>query len=263
MTIPEFIEAKNQKKLSMVTCYDSTFAKIIQDCGIDAILVGDSVGMTVYGHDDTLSVDVNMIARHVRAVRNGFSGVLVADIPFLEAQKEKSEFIEGVKELISAGASAVKIEGYDGNADYIKLLVDAGVPVMGHLGLTPQHYHKFGGFKVQGKTLSQAEKIKSDAKKLEELGCFSIVLECVPSTLSREVTQKINIPTIGIGAGEGVDGQILVLQDLLGLNKDFKPKFVRTYLNGVSEVTKALRSYVLDVQEAKFPQKEESFEVSL
>lgn len=263
MNIPKFTSLKGKQKLSMVTCYDSSFARIVESSGIDAVLVGDSVGMTIYGHKDTLSVDVEMIERHVKAVRTSYTGIIVADVPFLEVQKEKTDFIEGIKKLISAGANAVKIEGLKGQEEYIKLLVDAGVPVMGHLGLTPQHYHKFGGFKVQGREEVKAKMILEDAKKLNGLGCFSIVLECVPEDLAGEITDSVTVPTIGIGAGVGTDGQILVIQDLLGMNKDFKPKFVRQFLNGEKVIGEALKNYDVEVKSKTFPLESESFQVSL
>lgn len=258
MNIPEFMNSKSKKKLTMVTCYDASFASALQKTKIDAVLVGDSVAMVVYGHQDTVSATVPMISAHVAAVRSKYKGLIVGDLPFLAAQKNQTDFVEDVRALMSSGANAVKLEGVDGLETKISSLVGAGVPVMGHVGLTPQFVNLFGGFKVQGRTEAAEELILRQAKKLEELGCFAVVLECVPEKLARKITDALNVPTIGIGAGVSTDGQILVLQDMLGLS-DLNLKFVKKYENLKDRTVDAVNSYCEDVQQQKFPKIENTF----
>ncbi len=258
MNVPQFKSSKNIKFLSMVTCYDAFFAKALEKTNIDSILVGDSVAMVVYGEKSTIGATVEMIANHVRAVKSSYSGLIVADIPFLTAQKSQTAFIKDIQKIMSAGANAVKIEGVDGIENKIKSLINTGVPVMGHVGLTPQFINKFGGFKVQGRNPEGEKKIIFDAKKLEELGCYSIVLECVPSKIASTLTKKLKIPTIGIGAGLNTNGQILVLQDLLGLS-DMNLKFVKQFENFMEKTISAVNQYCLEVSEAKFPKEENTF----
>jgi 3-methyl-2-oxobutanoate hydroxymethyltransferase len=258
MNIPEFKNAKNQKKLTMVTCYDASFAAALQKTDVDAVLVGDSVAMVVYGHDDTVSATVPMISAHVAAVRTKYKGLIVGDLPFLAAQKGQTDFVEDVRSLMSAGANAIKLEGVDGLESKISSLIQAGVPVMGHVGLTPQFVNLFGGFKVQGRT-DEADKIIFDqALKLQELGCFSIVLECVPEKLAKRITEALSIPTVGIGAGASTDGQILVLQDLLGLS-DLNLKFVKKYDDFKKRTVEAINAYCSDVHKKDFPKEENTF----
>lgn len=260
-TITEFSKYKSeQKKISMVTCYDYWSAQIIDESEIDAVLVGDSVAMVMHGFDTTINADVSMLAFHVAAVHRGLKNkFLVADMPFLAHKKSRTFLIESVDQLFKAGAQAVKIEGAGETLNDIEYLVKSGIPVMGHLGLTPQSVHQFGGFKLQGKQNEAALKMLEDAKLLEQAGCFSIVLEMVPSELAKSITETLNIPTIGIGAGQFTSGQILVLQDLLGLTKAFSPKFLRKYLNGYDLIKNALDNFSVDVKQEKFPSKVESY----
>lgn len=260
-TITEFSKYKSeQKKISMVTCYDYWSAQIIDESEIDAVLVGDSVAMVMHGFDTTINADVSMLAFHVAAVHRGLKNkFLVADMPFLAHKKSRTFLVESVDQLFKAGAQAVKIEGAGETLNDIEYLVKSGIPVMGHLGLTPQSVHQFGGFKLQGKQNEAALKMLEDAKALEQAGCFSIVLEMVPSELAKSITETLSIPTIGIGAGQFTSGQILVLQDLLGLTKAFSPKFLRKYLNGYDLIKNALDNFSVDVKQEKFPSKVESY----
>lgn len=259
--LPSFLKAKSTgHPISMVTCYDSTFAKLVEKSSIDCILVGDSVAMTMHGHSDTLKATPEMMATHVEAVRRGApTKFIVADLPFLVHRGSLDETMKAVRLIMSAGANAVKIEGIDGSEQTFHHIVESGVPVMGHLGLTPQSVNVFGGFRVQGKTLSAAEAIKKQAIKLESTGVFAIVLECVPSTLANEITKASKVPTIGIGAGNGCDGQVLVIQDLLGLNTDFRPKFVRQFGKLSDSVEAALKDFDLATKDRSFPNGGESF----
>jgi 3-methyl-2-oxobutanoate hydroxymethyltransferase len=260
-TITEFSKYKSeQKKISMVTCYDYWSAQIINESEIDAVLVGDSVAMVMHGFDTTINADVSMLSFHVAAVHRGLKNkFLVADMPFLAHKKSRTFLVESVDQLFKAGAQAVKIEGAGETLNDIEYLVKSGIPVMGHLGLTPQSVHQFGGFKLQGKQNEAALKMLEDAKALEQAGCFSIVLEMVPSELAKSITETLSIPTIGIGAGQFTSGQILVLQDLLGLTKAFSPKFLRKYLNGYDLIKNALDNFSVDVKQEKFPSKVESY----
>lgn len=251
---------RQERKLSMVTCYDYTFAKLVAMTEIDMVLVGDSSAMVMHGHEDTINANLEMICTHLHAVRKGApKKFIIGDLPFLTFRKSRDRVLDAVMALMQAGAQAVKLEGYDGNQEIIRHLVESGVPVMGHIGLTPQFIHAFGGFKVQGRQKERAQKLLADAKGLEEAGCFAIVLECIPAELAGEITAALEIPTIGIGAGPQCDGQVLVLQDLLGLNTNFQPKFVRRYLNGSELVTQALQSFHEDVMQARYPSNEESY----
>jgi 3-methyl-2-oxobutanoate hydroxymethyltransferase len=248
-------------KITMVTCYDYTSAKIISKTEIDSILVGDSAAMTMHGHNSTVPATLDMMCAHLASVVKGAPNkFIVGDIPFLANRKSLSENMNAVEKIMQAGAHAVKIEGVFGNESLISHIVESGVPVMGHLGLTPQSVHQLGGYKVQGRQETQAEMILQNAHTLQKCGAFSVVLECVPSTLADTISKDLTIPTIGIGAGPDTDGQILVFQDLLGLNPDFKPKFVRSYLNGSDQFTVAINQYCNDVRRNTFPSPQESFE---
>jgi len=262
MNIVELKKMKAEsRKLSMVTCYDAWSAKILNDSPIDFVLVGDSSAMVMHGFEDTIPATVEMIATHVAAVRRGAAKkFIVADMPFLSFRGDKQSNLEAVRRLMQAGAHAVKLEGFDGNGEFVKMLTESGVPVMGHVGLTPQFLHAFGGFKVQGRSLEQKQKIIHEARGLEEAGCFAVVLECVPGELAAEVTSTLKIPTIGIGAGPNCDGQVLVLQDLLGLSTGFKPKFLRQYLNGAELISGALARFHEDVVGGQFPTTAETYE---
>ena len=260
-SIHSFKSKKLEKqKISMTTCYDFTSSKIINETDVDALLVGDSVSMVVHGYPSTVHATMEMMALHTAAVCKGAPDkFVVADMPFLSYRKNLTDTLENVQTLMKQGAHAIKLEGCEGNLDTIKHIVDSGVPVMGHLGLTPQAVNQLGGFKVQGKSDDQAEKIYDDALKLEQAGCFSLVLECVPSCLSQKISEELNIPTIGIGAGPYTDGQILVMQDLLGMQKDFHPKFLKTYFNGFETLQKSLNQFHQEVLEQTFPSEKESY----
>lgn len=259
--INEFQKYKNDNKpISVITCYDYWSAKIVNETDIDAVLVGDSAAMVMHGYDTTVNADMQMMVYHIEAVKKGIKNKLViGDMPFLSFRKSLIETMNNVEQFMKAGSDAVKIEGANGNLEYIKHIVDSGVPVMGHLGLTPQSVHQLGGYKVQAKDKITADKLKINAKKLEEAGCFSIVLELIPAELAKEVTDGLTIPTIGIGAGKFTSGQVLVLQDMLGMNIEFNPKFLRKYLNGFELIKVALNSFNNDVKNKNFPNIDESF----
>ncbi len=265
---------KSGQKISMVTVYDYTSACIAARTDIDVLLVGDSAAMTMHGFASTLPATIEMMELHstsvARAVQAQSASSLndaqktkkfvVADLPFLSYRKDLRANVEAAERLMRTGAHAVKLEGAVGNEDFVRHLVESGVPVMGHIGLTPQSVHQLGGFRVQGREVSDAERLLAAARSLEEAGAFSIVLECVPSALARQITQNLSIPTIGIGAGPDTDGQVLVWQDLLGLNTEFRPRFVRSYCAGAEIFTQALNSYARDVSSGAFPSLKESYE---
>ncbi len=260
-TVFDFKEKKQlQEKISMVTCYDHWSARLIAESSIDCVLVGDSLAMVMHGHSTTLPADVELMALHTAAVARGLGDkFLISDLPFLSYRKSLSQAVEAVERLMKAGAHAVKLEGADGNEDLIAHLHQSGVPVMGHIGLTPQSIHQLGGYKVQGREDEQARALLRQAKHLEQAGCFALVLECLPQDLAQTITLELSIPTIGIGAGPHTDGQVLVLHDLLGLNSGFKPKFLRQYLTGQDLVLKALNHYHQDVLSQDFPGPAESY----
>lgn len=247
-------------KITMVTCYDYTSAVLVDRSEIDCILVGDSLAMTMHGFNSTVPATVEMMALHTAAVARGAKNkFIVADLPFLAYRKDMAENIAAVQAVMQAGAHAVKIEGAAGNTDFVRHLTEAGVPVMGHIGLTPQFVHLLGGYRVQGKTEESANRLKQEAEALEQAGAFALVMECVPTLLAAEITKALRIATIGIGAGAGTDGQVLVFQDLLGLNTDFRPKFVKNFLDGAALVTGALNEYSQDVKTGAFPDAGHSF----
>lgn len=243
---------KDGRKISMVTCYDATFAKIIDKTDIDTILIGDSASMVMHGESTTIPTKMEWMEEHTRSVRNGTSKFIVADMPFLTTRKGQDYATECAGRLLVAGANSVKIEGVFGQEKILEHLTLSGIPVMAHLGLTPQFYQAFGGHKMQGKTEEAAEKIIEEAKLAEKVGCFSLVLECIPKDLAKKITESVGIPTIGIGAGRDCDGQVLVLQDMLGMS-GFKPRFVKQYMDGLSLITGALNEYAREVSEAAFP----------
>ena len=241
----------------MITCYDSTFAKLVQSSSVDCILIGDSCSMVMHGEKTTIPATIQMMKDHTQAVRKGAEDIfIVADMPFLSTRKGVIEATENAGQLLASGANAVKIEGIFGQEDIIEHLVKSGIPVMAHLGLTPQFYNAFGGHKMQGKTEETAEKILEEARLAEKLGCFAIVLECIPANLASKITHAVKIPTIGIGAGLDCDGQVLVLQDMLGMS-GFKPRFVRQYMQGQELILNALNAYAKDVRNETFPGPEE------
>lgn len=245
----------HKQKITMMTCYDYTFAKILDQTPIDALLVGDSAAMTMHGYKDTIHASLEMITAHTKAVHRGASNkLIIADLPFLSYRKSLTKSVSAAEQLIKAGAHALKLEGAQGNLQLIQHFVSSGVPIMGHLGLTPQFIHTLGGYKVQGREEDAAVALFEDALRLEKSGCFAIVLECVPWQLAQKIALTCAIPIIGIGAGCETDGQILVLQDALGMNPDFKPKFVKHFLDGFSLMTKAITAYVNDVQQQAFPE---------
>ncbi len=238
----------------MVTAYDAAMARIVAASEADAILVGDSAAMVVHGLPSTVHATLEMMVLHTAAVRRGApEAVVISDMPFMTFRRGVSEAVRAAGALIQAGATAVKLEGVTGHEDVVQHLVGSGIPVMGHLGLTPQSVHQLGGYRLQGRSESEAARLRAEARQLEELGAFSLVLECVPAALAGEVTRSRSIPTIGIGAGGETSGQILVLNDLLGLDAAFRPKFCRRYLDGHGEVLAALNDYARDVRGARFP----------
>lgn len=261
MKVHSFKNFKDEgEKITMVTCYDFWSARILDQTNIDCLLVGDSLSMVIYGHPSTLMATTEMMARHTEAVVRGApTKFVVADMPFPSFRLGVVEAMKSVDQLMKAGAHAVKLEGAQGHEDVIKHIVQSGVPVFGHLGLTPQSIHQMGGFKVQGKTDVGAEHILKDALTLQDLGATVVVLECIPQSLAQKVTESLEIPTIGIGAGSQTDGQVLVLQDLLGMNMQFKPKFLKTYLDGEILVKDSVNEYVDEVKETQFPTEKEAY----
>ena len=247
--------------ISMVTCYDHWSARVLNGTEIDSLLVGDSLAMVMHGFDSTVHATIEHDgACTCEAVRRGAPGkFVVGDMPFLSLRKGAGFAMDSVQELMQAGSNAVKIEGEAGQLDLMAHIVESGVPVMGHLGLTPQSVEAFGGHKVQGRTEGQCREIVASAKRLEEAGCFALVVECVPSELGRLVTQSVGIPTIGIGAGPHTDGQVLVLQDMLGMNPGFKPKFLRHYADGRGMVESAVKRFHHDTGAKAFPSREECY----
>ena len=262
MFAKDFLNSKaGKRKLSMVTCYDYTFARLLSQTPIDAILVGDSVAMIVYGHPSTLPANILMMRDHTEAVARGAGGkMVVADMPFLSFRKGVPAALDAARVLMSAGAHAVKIEGVEGHEDVIQRMAQSGIPVMGHLGLQPQSVHTYGGYKIQGRGDDAGRTIVRDAIALQELGAFAVVLECIPAALGEEITAALRIPTIGIGAGAGCDGQILVLQDLLGMNIDRLPKFVRCFADGARTAADAVASFDAAVKNGTFPAAAESYQ---
>jgi len=242
----------------VLTAYDALMARAIAASEADAILVGDSVAMVVHGHPSTIHATIEMMALHTAAVRRGAGDtVVIADMPFLSARRGRDVALAAAGALLQAGATAVKVEGVRGHEDTIAHLIESGIPVMGHLGLTPQSVHQLGGYKLQGRSASEAEALRADARALAELGAFAVVLECVPAELAAAITADVAIPTIGIGAGAGTSGQVLVITDLLGLDAAFRPRFARQYLDGHRLVTEAVNRFAQDVRQAQFPARDE------
>jgi 3-methyl-2-oxobutanoate hydroxymethyltransferase len=248
------------QKITMLTCYDSWSAQLLDRSRIDCLLIGDSVAMVQHGHKTTIPATVNLMALHCQAVaRSAPNQFLIGDLPFMSYRKSFSSSVKAAETLMRTGIQAIKLEGAEGNLELIQHLVQSGIPVMGHIGLTPQAIYQMGGFKVQGKSPEAADNLKKQALALEQAGCFSVVLECVPAPLAEEITQSLAIPTIGIGAGANTDGQVLVLHDLLGLNIGFKPRFVRTFLDGANLFDQAIESFIEDVEQKTFPTANESY----
>lgn len=257
----DFITMKNKEKIVMLTAYDYPSAKQAEEAGVDIILVGDSLGMVVLGYDSTIPVTMEDMIHHSKAVRRGAKDTfVVVDLPFLSNHLSiRDTIINGGRIMQEAGANAVKIEGADGVVDSIRALTKAGIPVVSHLGLTPQSVGVLGGYKVQGKSASAAKKLIEDAKKCEEAGAFMVVLECVPRQLAEEVTKELKVPTIGIGAGAGTDGQVLVYHDVLQYGVGRLAKFVKPFANIDVEAMKGLKGYVTEVKEGIFPEEAYSF----
>lgn len=264
-TVFTFREQKAKgEKISMLTAYDYSTAKLMDEAGINGILVGDSLGMVVLGYEDTLPVTMEDMIHHTAAVCRGAKNTLVVgDMPFMSYQVSVEEAVYNAGRLMKEGrCQAVKLEGAASVCPQIRAITNASIPVMAHIGLTPQSINAFGGFKVQGKSEEAGKKLLEDAKAVEEAGAFAVVLECVPAKLAELISKSISIPTIGIGAGAGCDGQILVYQDMLGLFSDFTPKFVKKYANVGEMMTQAFRDYIADVQEGSFPAPEHTFAIS-
>ena len=249
------------EKISMLTAYDYSFAKIFDEAGIDVILVGDSASNVMAGHETTLPITLDQMIYHASSVVRGARRCLiVVDLPFGSYQGNSKEALYStIRIMKETGAHAVKLEGGEEVLESIKRIISSGIPVMGHLGLTPQSIYKFGTYTVRAKEESEAEKLKGDAKLLEEAGCFAIVLEKIPAALAREVSESLHIPTIGIGAGKHCDGQVLVMHDMLGINTEFKPRFLRQYLNLHQSITAAVGQYINDVKKVNFPSEQEQY----
>lgn len=263
-TVLTFKQAKeNGEKLTMLTAYDYSTAKLIDEAGINSILVGDSLGNVILGYEDTISVTMEDMIHHSAAVARGAkSALVVCDMPFMSYQTSVYDAVVNAGRLMKEGrAGAVKLEGGKEVCPQIKAIVDAGIPVCAHLGLTPQSINAFGGFKVQGKTEAAAKKLIEDALAVEEAGAFALVLECVPAALAELVTKKISIPTIGIGAGNVCDGQVLVYQDMLGMFSDFTPKFVKKFADIGTVMKEAFKAYDAEVKEGSFPGSEHTYAI--
>jgi 3-methyl-2-oxobutanoate hydroxymethyltransferase len=258
--VGDILKKKRKEEITMLTCYDYSFASILDEAGLDIILVGDSLANVVLGLKETRKVSIKEMLNHTQAVAKATKyALVVADMPYLSYQKEPKKSLYYAKKFMEKGADAVKVEWFKDCPYVVKKLVKNKIAVMGHIGLTPQTVHLLGGFRVQGKTKQEILKLIKQAKILEDLGVFSIVLECIPYQVAKLITQKVKIPTIGIGAGKYCDGQVLVLYDLIGLYKNKKLKFVRMYRNLYEEVKKAVSEFIKDVKEKKFPFFEESF----
>jgi len=261
LSIPWIVAAKGREKIAMLTVYDAPSARLLDEAGIEILLVGDSVEMTVYGEANTLSATMDQMVRHSRAVARATKrAVVIGDMPFLSYQADPARAVENAgRFLAEAGCAAVKVEGGRRILPAVQAILAADIPVMGHIGLTPQSLHKLGGFKVQGREEDSAREIREDAKALADAGCFAVVLECVPETLAAQITAEIPVPTLGIGAGPHCDGQVLVYHDVMGLTRDLRPKFVRRYADLTTVIRDAAGAFVSDVKSGNFPSKEESF----
>lgn len=262
VTIHTLREMKQRgEKIAMLTAYDATFARLLDESGVEILLVGDSLGMVVQGHETTLPVTLDEMIYHCRAVARGTRRAqIVGDMPFMTYQGAIDTAIENAGRLIKeGGVQAIKLEGGAQHAELVRRLTSAGIPVMGHIGLTPQSVHQMGGFKVQGRESGAAEQLIADALTLEQAGAYAIVLEGIPTEVAARITAALTIPTIGIGAGVGCDGQVLVIYDLLGMDDTFKPRFVRRYEDFAAKIRGAVGAYVADVREGSFPSDAESF----
>ena len=262
ITTKSLIDMKaNGEKISMLTAYDYSMAKIVDVAGVDAVLVGDSASNVMAGHETTLPITLDQMIYHASSVVRAVNRALVVvDLPFGSYQSDPKEALRSsIRIMKESGAHAVKLEGGAEIKDSIKKILNAGIPVMGHLGLTPQSIYKFGTYTVRAKEEQEAEKLIKDAKLLEKLGCFAIVIEKVPAELAEKVAKSVSVPIIGIGAGGGVDGQVLVIHDMLGMNNEFSPRFLRRYMNLYEEMTSAIGQYVADVKSSDFPNEKEQY----
>ncbi len=262
VTVKSLVDMKaNQEKISMLTAYDYTMAKIVDGAGVDVILVGDSASNVMAGHETTLPITLDQMIYHASSVVRAIDRCLVVvDLPFGAYQgNSKNALDSAIRIMKESGGHAVKLEGGSEISESISRILTAGIPVMGHLGLTPQSIYKFGTYSVRAKEEAEAEKLISDAKLLEELGCFALVLEKVPAKLAEKVAKSLNIPVIGIGAGNGVDGQVLVTHDMIGMTHEFHPRFLRRYLDLYSDMTNAFKNYVNDVKSSDFPNEKEQY----
>jgi len=262
VTITEIKEMKQRKeKIPMLTAYDYVTAKMVDEAGVPLILVGDSLGMVILGYESTIPVTIEEMIHHTKAVvRGATKALIIGDMPFMTYHVSISDALHNAAKFIQeGGAQAVKLEGGEVVAEKVRRLVDCGIPVMGHIGLTPQSIHQLGGFKVRGKAVEEAKKLLNDACILEEAGAFAVVLECTPAPLSKLITQKLAIPTIGIGAGPDCDGQVQVVSDILGLYTDFVPKHAKQYARLAGEIKTAVSSYISEVKSLSFPTMEQSY----
>ncbi len=252
---------ENGEKISVLTAYDFSFARLFDAAGVDMILVGDSASNVMAGHETTLPITLDQMIYHASSVIRGVSrSLVIVDLPFGSYQSNSKEALaSAIRIMKETGAHGIKLEGGEEVLESAKRILAAGVPVMGHLGLTPQSIYKFGTYTVRAKEEAEAIKLKRDAKLLEEAGCFGVVLEKIPASLAREVSSSLSIPTIGIGAGNHCDGQVLVMHDMLGINTEFKPRFLRQYLNLADQITKAVEQYVSDVKSRDFPNEQEQY----
>lgn len=261
-TTASFKKAKQSgDKITMLTAYDYSTARLEDEAGVDAILVGDSLGMVVLGYENTLSVTMEDMIHHSRAVSRGAkNAMVVTDMPFMSYQTSVYDAVQNAGRLIKEGhADAVKLEGGVKFAEHIRAVSDASIPVMGHIGMTPQSVNTFGGFKVQGKSVEEAKRVIADAKAVQDAGAFAVVMECVPSALTAYISRLLDIPVIGIGAGAGCDGQVLVYQDMLGMYSDFTPKFVKRFADVGEEMKNAFQNYFNEVKSGVFPAEEHTF----
>ena len=262
VTTKSVVEMKaNGEKISMLTAYDYTFAKLLDSAGIDVLLVGDSASNVMAGHETTLPITLDQMIYHASSVIRGVTRALVVvDLPFGTYQSDPKKALRSATRIMKeSGAHAIKLEGGKEEAESIRRIVNAGIPVMGHLGLTPQSIHQFGSFALRAKEEAEAQKLKEDAKLLEQLGCFAIVLEKIPAKLAEEVAKSVRIPIIGIGAGSAVDGQVLVMHDMLGMSNEFHPKFLRKYANVQEIINEAVTHYIQDVKAVEFPNENEQY----
>ena len=252
---------ENSEKISMITAYDFSFAKLFDKAGIDVILVGDSASNVMAGHETTLPITLDQMIYHAQGVVRGIERCLVVvDMPVGSYQGNSKEALNSaIRIMKETGGHSVKLEGGEEVVESIKRIISTGIPVMGHLGLTPQSIYKFGTYTVRAKEEAEAQKLKRDALLLQEAGCFSIVLEKIPAKLAKEVTESLHIPTIGIGAGQHCDGQVLVMHDMLGINTEFTPRFLRQYLNLSEQIDKAVKQYVTDIKSCSFPNEKEQY----